>query len=245
MSAPEDLWNSAVSSDRLFEPGLLATIPEGGRRYLEHAIAAGTPLAAAVRLHMHGEIRLKGWHPFSAEEVIVWTRGMIWRAAVRMHGISIRGGDSFVDGYGAMRWKMFGVIPLVNASGPDITRSAAGRVNVESIWLPSVLCGREVAWMESDPCQPQATFTAHGERSQIDYVIDERGGLRSVNTKRWGNPENAAFHYADCGGFVDEEGTFGGYTVPTRMRVGWHFGSPAFEAGGEFFRVIIDSAVYK
>ena len=76
----------------------MSAFPEGVRLYLEHAIAAGTPLASAVRLRMHGQIKLKSWCPFSAEQVIRWERGTIWRAVVWKSGLPIRGGDVFVDG---------------------------------------------------------------------------------------------------------------------------------------------------
>ena len=66
----DELWNSAPPSDRAFDTRQLSGLPEGARRYLEHTIVAGTPLATAVRLRMHGEIKLKGWCPFSAEQVI-------------------------------------------------------------------------------------------------------------------------------------------------------------------------------
>ena|SRR5689334_7697316 len=135
-SSFENLWLSAPPAEKYFDPAQVSELPEAARRYLRHSIAGGTPLASAGRLRMHGEIKLKGWNKFSAEQIIRWGRGMIWRATVRMHGISIRGGDSFVDGQGAMHWKLFGIVPVINASGPDITRSAAGRVNIESIWLP-------------------------------------------------------------------------------------------------------------
>ena len=62
---------------------------------------------------------------------------------------------------------------------------------------------------------------------------------------RWGNPDGGEFHYSPFGGFVGEEGTFAGYTIPTRMRVGWHFGTDGFEQEGEFFRVTIDDAKYR
>jgi len=62
---------------------------------------------------------------------------MIWSATVRMHAMPIGGFDRLVDDEGAMRWKLFGIIPIVTASGPDITRSAMGRVVAESVWLPS------------------------------------------------------------------------------------------------------------
>ncbi|HEY2290488.1 MAG TPA: DUF6544 family protein [Thermoanaerobaculia bacterium] len=56
----DDLWNSALPATRTFDPAALAHLPEPARRYLTHAIAPGTPLASAVRLKMHGEIKLKG-----------------------------------------------------------------------------------------------------------------------------------------------------------------------------------------
>src|SRR4051812_30720449 len=170
---------------------MLRQFPGAVKRYLGHAIAAGTPLASAVRLQMHGEIKLRGWNAFSALQVIRWDQGMIWRAAVRMHGLSITGGDRFLEGEGAMQWKLLGIIPVINASGPDITRSAAGRVNIEPIWLPSVLCSDDVSWTAPEELHLHAHFRAHQETAEIDYSIDDLGQLKSVYMPRWGNPEGA------------------------------------------------------
>ena len=241
----EELWSSARPSGQTFDTSRLSLLPEGAKRYLQHAIADGTPLASAVRLRMHGEIKLKNWCPFSAEEVICWERGMLWQATVRMHGLLIRGSDSWLDGHGTMRWKLFGIVPLVNASGTDITRSAAGRINIESIWLPSVLSRDNVSWTESDRRHLRARFTAHQETAELDLTVDQIGRLKSVDMPRWGNPDGSQFSYYHCGGFVEKEGTFGGYTIPTHMQVGWHFGSERFEPGGEFFRVTIENAAYR
>jgi Family of unknown function (DUF6920) len=241
----DDLWNSASRPQHAFDAALTAGLPQGARRYLQRAIASGTPLSSAVRLRMHGEIKLKAWYRFSAQEVICWGRGLIWQAAARMYGLPIRGGDCFVDGHGAMRWKLCGIVSIVNAAGPDIDRSAAGRVNIESIWLPSVLCGHAVSWTASDQRHPHARFTAHGETAEIDCALDETGQLKAVNMPRWGNPDGGQFGYFNCGGLVEEVAVFGGYTIPTRMRVGWYFGTDRFEREGEFFRVTVDHAAYR
>jgi hypothetical protein len=140
-SSLDNLWNSARSTPHAFDSTQTVGLHHGARRYLEHAIAVGTPLSSAVCLRKHGEIKLKGWYPFSAEEVICWERGMIWQAVVRMHGLPIRGRDCFIDGQGTMRWKLFRIVAFINACGPDISRSAPGRYNIEFIWLPSVLYG--------------------------------------------------------------------------------------------------------
>jgi hypothetical protein len=241
----DELWDSALPGERTFRTADLSRLPEAARRYIEHAIAPGTRLARAIRLDMHGEIKLQRWLPFTAEQIIVWDRGFIWSATVRMFGMPIRGSDRLVDGKGAMQWRLFGIIPVMAASGPDITRSAAGRVAAEAVWLPSVLCDDDMLWATSDASHLHARFKAHGEPADLELVTDERGRLETIKLPRWGNPEGANFHYADFGGIVEEENTFAGYTIPTRLRVGWYFGTDRFESEGEFFRATIDDATYR
>ena len=242
----DELWNSASLGNQVFDAELLSDLPALARRYLEQALAPGTPLASAVRLWMHGEIKLdKKWHPFKGEEVIHWNRGMIWRATTWMNGLPIWGADRVVDGVGEMKWKILGLFPVMQASGADLTRSGVGRVQVESMWLPSVLCSPDIAWVELNASQVQATFTALDEPAKLTLTVNDRGVLEQVKLDRWGNPGGGAFHYSDFGGIVEAIGTFDGYTIPTRLRVGWYFGSKRFESDGEFFRCTIDKAIYR
>ena len=234
-----ELWE-APGKEPFKRPAALAT-----GRYLAHTIAPDAICAYAVRLRMHGEIKLKDWYPFSAEQVIHCDRGMIWKATVRVHGVPIPGSDSCINGTGSMHWKILGLLPVVNASGLDVSRSSAGRVNIESIWLPTLLSGDQVHWTSPDSIREHASFAANGEGAEIDFVTDESGALRSVSMPRWGNPRNSHFHYVDFGALIDDEKTFQGFTIPTRLRVGWFFGSPRFETEGEFFRATIESAVYR
>jgi hypothetical protein len=85
----DSLWDSATSQDRVFHSDDYTHLPETARRYLAHAIAPGTKLASAVRLQMHGEIKLKNWIPFQAEQVICWEHGLIWSATAWMNGLAI------------------------------------------------------------------------------------------------------------------------------------------------------------
>lgn len=211
----------------------------------EHAIAPKTKLASAVRLRMHGELKLRGWLPFTAEQVICRKRGLIWRAAVRMNGLPIWGSDRLVDGAGAMRWKLLGLFPVMTASGPDITRSAVGRMQGELMWLPSVFCQSDVSWTALDAFRARASLTLQGESTELIGGMNERGRLENIKLMRWGNPSGAEYHYAKRGGVLEEEGTFSGYTIPTRLCGGWYFGTERFESEGEFFRATIDSAMYR
>jgi hypothetical protein len=239
-----DLWNSAASVTGTFGPAHVASVPEPARHYLEHAIAPGTTLASTVRLRMRGEIKIGGWLPFDAEQVIHADRGFVWTATIRRFAIPLfRGFDRLVDGAGEMRWKLLGVLPIVTGSGPDVTRSAFGRMDVESLWLPSVLVREDVRWTARNGRHAVATFTRHAQ--VVEFEVDERGRLESIQMERWGNPGGGTFRLEPFGGVVDRERAFGGYTIPSRVRVGWYFGTPRFEAEGEFFRATIEDATFR
>jgi hypothetical protein len=246
MPTLEELWKAAVPAQRTFDPDLLRGVPDAVARFLTHAIVPGTPLASAVRLQMHGEIKLKRWMPFTASQVISWGRGFIWEASVGSGLLRIRGFDRLMCGEGAMRWKLLGMFPIMTAAGPDITRSAIGRVAAESIWLPAVLCSDAVAWVEHDGRHIQASLTLDHERAEIALTIADDGRVEAVSLPRWGNPMGAmAFQYVDFGGKVDAERTFGGYTIPTRVDVGYYPNDRRLWPDGEFFRAAIDTAEYR
>jgi len=240
-----ELWDATEPEKQASRCDPASALPEAVRRYFEHAIAPGTPLASAVRLRTHGEIRLRRWFPFEAEQVIRRKRGMIWSATVRMWGLPVRGSDRFLDGEGAMRWRLLGLVPLVTASGPDITRSAAGRLAAESVWLPPLLREEGVTWIALDSSRAEARFVLQGHPQELTLSVDGAGRLGAVALERWGNPDGGGFRLGGFGAIVDEEDSFGGYTIPTRLRVGWGFKAGAFEADGEFFRVTVDEASYR
>ncbi|WP_292796076.1 DUF6920 family protein [Nostoc sp. NMS7] len=247
------LWDSATSKDRVFHSDEFAHLPEAVRRYLEHAIAPGTAIASAVRLQMHGEIKLKSWIPFKAEQVICWEHGLIWSATAWMNGLPIVGSDRIIDGVGAMQWKLLGIFPVMVASGSDITRSAVGRLQCESIWLPSAFCSDDISWTTTDSSHLHSSFVVQGERAELDFTIEsakprlrqQTGRIKTFKLPRWNNLDGSEFHYIDFGGIMEEERTFSGYTIPTRLRVGWYFGTERFESEGEFFRATIDDAIYR
>ena len=244
----EDLWESPplVPALATFDPDTLDDSLPLAQRYLRRAIAPGTPLASAVRLQMHGTIKLgHQWHFFTGEEVIRWQRGMIWRATTWMQGLPIFGADRLVDGVCDVRWKLLGLLPVMQASGKDVARSGAGRIQGEAVWLPSVFCNPEVHWTELNASQVRADFTAFGEPAHLTLTLDVQGSIQRVAFQRWGNPEGGDYHYATFGVTAEASGTFEGYTIPTQIRAGWFLGTDRFEPEGEFFRCTIDRACYR
>lgn len=242
----DELWQGAPRNRRAFEPAAISHLPRPVQQYLTHAIAPNTPLASAVRLEMVGAIQLGGkWRPFEAEQVIRWDRGLIWQAEVKMGLLTIRGSDRFVDGEGAMCWRLWGLIPIVSARGPDISRSAAGRLRAETMWIPSVLLGEDARWGIREGGQPRAQVAIAGDLAAVNLTIDDSGRVLETEMRRWGNPDGGEYQETSFGARVQAEATFDGYTIPTELRVGWHFGTDRFESHGEFWRATIRSAAYR
>ena len=135
----------------VFSPGELDGLPEPVLRYLNAAVAPGTPLARTARIRMHGTIRIGRWLPFRAHEVISPHTGFVWSARA---GAVITGSDRYVDGVGLADWRLAGLVPVMHAEGRDVTLSAAGRSGGEAVWVPTTLLPRfGVSWTaESDRC---------------------------------------------------------------------------------------------
>lgn len=241
----EEFWDTAPTAEAAFDPAVLSALPEPARRWLGHAIAPGTPLARAVRIRMHGRIKLESWLPFRAEQVIRWDRGMIWQARTRMSFLPIRGSDRLIDGVGSMRWRMLGWIPVMNADGPDVTLSAAGRIKAESIWLPSVLLGPGVEWRADGSSTAFARFAYAGDDEEVRYDVGSDGRLAAVSLRRWGDPDDTGPRRESFGGRIGEERTFGGFTIASSMHVGWYFGLERFETEGAFFSATLDDVEYR
>jgi len=243
----DELWNTAPEPGPPLTEGELAALPEPAQRYFRHVIAAGAPLASAVRLKMHGTFKMNGdWNRFEAEQVLRAHRGFVWRATIRMKGIPVKGSDRWIDGEGAVKWKLLGLIPVANASGPAISRSAAGRAQIEGVFLPPALLAEAIAWEEVDAEHTAARVRLGDEVSRVELGLGPAGELRDAMMLRWGTPEGIGTEPRQerFGCLVEAERTFGDYTIPSEVRVGWHFGTERWEEG-EFFRGTIDEAEFR
>lgn len=116
---------------------MAAGFPEPARRWLAHATAPGAELARAVILEMEGPIRIGRWLRFRAVQVHAPPEGYVWAARAKLGPLSISGFDRYADQAGEMHWRLFGHLPVMNASGPDLDHSAAGRVALDALFVPS------------------------------------------------------------------------------------------------------------
>jgi hypothetical protein len=204
-------------------------LPEPVRRMFLATIAPDTPLSASARITMHGRIKLKRWTTFSGREVIAPHRGFVW--SVRAGVIS--GFDRYTSGESEMRWKLLGLIPVMHAAGPDVNRSAAGRVAGEAAWLPTTLLPRfGVQWDATDDKHLTARFRLDSYDLELNYLIDDEARIKSCWFDRWGDPDNTGTHALHP--FAMEataQREFSGLTIPSVGRAGWHYGTDCWDNG--------------
>jgi hypothetical protein len=217
-----------------FTSSELDGLAEPVRRHLTQAIAPGTPLATSVWLRMRGRIKVGRWLPFRACQILSPHHGFVWSA--RAAGV-IAGSDRYVDGAGVMDWKLAGLVTVVHAEGPDVSRSAAGRAGAEAVWVPTALLPRfGVRWSATGDDQVTTRYQVGETPLEVNYQIDPDGRIRSMVFDRWGDPDSSgSFAWYPFGGEITGYRTFEGVTIPSGGRLGWFFGTDCWPAG-EFFR---------
>jgi hypothetical protein len=83
------------------------------------------------------------------------------------------------------------VLPVTQAEGPDVARSAVGRAAGEAMWLPTALLPRfGVEWEAADDRHVMARFALDGVAVDLQYELED-DRIRSVVFDRWGDPDAA------------------------------------------------------
>lgn len=210
-------------------------VPHPVRRFFTGAIAPGTPLARSARFRMRGSVKLgKVWLPFRARQILAPHRGLVW--AARVAGV-LAGCDRYAEGQGSMDWKVLGLLRIVHAEGADTSRSTAGRVAAEAVWVPTTLLPRfGVRWAAPDPHHIIASYRLDDTELEVRYELDRQNRIRSVVLDRWGDQEGpGAFAFHPFGFEATAYSTFDGVTIPSAGRGGWFLGTDRWREG-EFMR---------
>jgi hypothetical protein len=229
----------------------VAGLPEPARRYLAHAIAPGVQLPTSAHLRMVGNIRSEPggeWLEVEADEVLAPPRGLVWSARIRGRVLSLSGDDFYLAGRGESSFWLMDRLPVLRAAGPDVARSAAGRVAAESVLLPSsLLPGHALEWRPGDDLDSaRALFKVDTTPAELTLRLAGDGALRSATVQRWGPTRfgpGGGGRYTWQQFRVDAyaERTFSGITIPVRFSATW---VPEEGPEFEFFRAEITRATF-
>ena len=254
MADAEKAWSSVVQSaksgDRRFAAHMVQGLPETARRYFTHAIAPGTLLKTTVELEMQGTFLLGDKAKFQtyemrAEQILAPPNQFVWIPSLRSGPLHITGSDALVRGGAWTRFWINSLVPVASSkSSPDLVRSAQFRSVVEGLWAPAALLpGEDIRWSEPAADVARVTRSTGAEPIVIDLKLSKLGAVIEVVGQRWSNANAAGvFQLQPFGGTVKGEASFGGYTIPTKLNVGNHFGTDEYLP---FFQAEIVSARYR
>ncbi|HZW20829.1 DUF6544 family protein [Noviherbaspirillum sp.] len=241
------LHASQPGDHKVFEPAMVQHLPDPARRYFLFTIAPGTPLVPVSEIRMHGEIGLgskdaPGYQPMRAHQILAPPHGFIWRVDAGSGAMRMSGSDGMLQDRAWTRFWLNWTLPVVRAGDDEnVLRSAFGRVAAEAaFWAPaSLLPGNGVIWESGDgPNRARATVRRGALTQSLEMEIAEDGRPLWVMIPRWSNvnPEGE-WRVQPFGGTLADFRSFGGYTLPTRVDGGNHFGTPDYFP---FFRAQVE-----
>lgn len=242
-----DIQSRARPASGNFDHAMVSGLPEIARRYFTHAIAPGTSMSTVVRLDMEGvfllgDAKKSQTYAMRARQVLAPPSEFVWIPEMASGLIQITGSDALVNGNGWTRFWINGLLPVVNQqTSPDLVRSALARSTMEAVWAPaSLLPAHGVKWEQTGPDTARLSFGTGVE--PVDITLDKTGRVLEIVTMRWSdaNPEKT-FRLQPFGGRVEAEARFGGFTIPSQLKVGNHFGTDDYLP---FFQARITSANY-
>jgi uncharacterized protein DUF6544 len=253
MRQAERAWSSVAAgaqpSDDVFDPASVRDLPEIAQRYFNHAIAPGTPLKSVIELRMQGTFVLgdkdsQQIYSMTARQILRPPSDFVWIPQMKKGPMRISGSDALVDGKAWSRFWLLGMIPVANVQGTsDVARSAAFRSAMESIWVPpSLLPRNKVLWEQTGPNTARVRLQRIDPEIVLELSLGADGSVREIVGQRWSNanPEGI-FKLQPFGGSVTAERTFGGYTIPSSLEVGNHYGTEDYLP---FFRAEIVNASF-
>ncbi|MFV0460003.1 MAG: DUF6544 family protein [Actinomycetales bacterium] len=246
----DDAWRALVPAAEppaaRFDPESLTDLPAPAQRFLRRALPEQTPLVDSVAVTALGSIRLGStWWAFHSAQVLRAGQGLVWRARVRRGLLRIDGADSYVGGTARLDFRLYRLVPVVREHGPDIDRSAAGRLAAETVaWLPQSLAPQAgMRWEPIDDEHALATVVTPAGPIRVQVGVDADGRLRSIRTMRWNSASSPPGRQA-FGGSIDAEfRSQTGIRVAGSGSIGWGFGTDDWP-DGLFFHFQLTSTEY-
>ncbi len=233
----DDIWNTLEqepSGTEVFSEKMVEDLPDPARRYFLHAIKPGTPLATKLHWRWSGEMKpgkTMPWMALTSEQITVKGRGLVRKIQASNGPLMLTAADHLLDGDGRMRISLYGLVPFINETGPDLSLSALGGMLAEGVFLPSsLLPGPHVRIEGVDGSRFTVTLEMQGKQASYTIAVDAEGRPTEQSVlQRWGNiTDDGSYRFIPYGAVVEEEGTFGGYTIATRVRGGWWYGTDQY-----------------
>ncbi len=213
----------------VYEPAIVANLPEPAQRFFNFAIEPGTSLLTVAEIDMDGEFSLgtrdnPNYRPMDARQILAAPMGFVWK--VKMPGVvSVSGSDTGKW----TRFRILGLIPVARmGSDMNHARAAYGRYVAEAVfWTPAALLpGPGVVWEALDQNTARVTVTHNGLSQAVELEVDAEGRPVVVHFMRWSdaNPEKK-HQLQPFGGQLSDFREVQGFRIPFNVEAGNMFGT--------------------
>lgn len=216
----------------------LRHLPAPVATYVRRSGAIGRPRVTVMHAFMHGRIRSgpdAPWMPFSAEQVnsFVGKRRRLFFMDATMRGLPVDVLHVYDGGHATMRARVCSLIPVVDASGPDMSR--AERVTVVNdicVLAPGVLPFADAVWEEVDARRARAVFHIDGQDVHVELTFGEDGALVDFvsDDRRRADDRGTSFARQRWSTPISRMAEQHGYMLASHGEARWH----APEPEGEF-----------
>jgi hypothetical protein len=162
--------------------GDIAHLPALAQRYVRMAGVVGQPRVRNMHVRMRGRIRsgrTEPWMPFTAEQHNFFDEParLFYLDASRML-VPIQGLHRYVGSSATMRVKAAGVVPVVNASGREMTLAETVTMfNDMCLMAPATLIDPAIRWESVDGPVVTAAYTNAGHTIRARLVFNDAGEL--------------------------------------------------------------------
>ena len=228
----------------------LGHLPAPVATYVRRSGAVGRPRVTCMHAVMHGRIRSgpdAPWMPFAAEQVNSfagrWQRLFFMNATMR--GLPVDVLHVYDGGHASMRARVCSLIPVVDASGTDMSR--AERVTVVNdicVLAPGVLPFADAVWEDVDARHTRVAFHIDGQDVHVELAFGQDGDLvdfvsddrlraddrgTSFARQRWSTP-------------ISRMAEQRGYMLASQGEARWH--APEPEGDFAYLEFMIDTIDY-
>ncbi len=160
-----------TTTDSLLHETDLAHLPAPVQRYVRRSGAVGQPKVHRVWARFRGRIRSgpdARWMSFTGEQVNVQDpAARYFYMDATLFGLPIQVLHVYEGSAATMRVKVAGLLPMVNAAGPEMDRSETVTLLNDMCWLaPATLISPSISWTAIDDHSASARYTNAG------HVID-------------------------------------------------------------------------
>lgn len=164
------------------------TLPEAVQLYLRFMGATAAARDASLLVEWSGRFRMHPRRRWMKVDAIQYNTSVevarYWKMRLRFGGVvPIIARDTYVHGKGRMVGRLFDLITVVDATGPELdTGELVTFLNDAILLAPSMLLDQRASWLAVDERSFDVTLTDGGRSVGGRVFLDERGAVRDFST---------------------------------------------------------------